>query len=996
MLDHLKNHMTDGLKLRIGALYASARTALENGLSGARRLWGSLFRKYVGLFLAVVTVALISNGAFQAWLAAQEHRAQLIRIQQEQADGAAAKITQFIREIEGQLGWTTQLPWSAAALEQRRFDGLRLLRQVPAITELSQLDAKGQERLRVSRLSMDVVGSMADLSGEPRFKEALANKAWYGPDYFRRESEPYMTMSMSGTRRDAGVSVAEVNLKFIWDVITQIKVGERGYAFVIDAGGRLIAHPDISLVLRNTDMVRLSHIKAAMEDRETSVADRIKIATDLRGQRVLTAHATAAPLGWTVFVELPEIEAYAPLYSTLQRSGLLLLAGLGLAFLAGLFLAQRMLVPIQALRAGANSLGAGNLDERITVKTGDELEELAESFNTMAGRLQESYTGLEQKVATRTHELSQALEYQTATSEVLSIISRSPNDLQPVFDGIVHTAQRLCGAHDAILILKEGEVLKARAYTGDQPAFKEWPAAGRDRVPTRAVTDRLPVHVHDVLQPSDEFPRNPDVAKEVGTRSLLAVPLIREDEGIGAIMVRRMEVAPFSNQQIEMLKTFADQAVIAINNVHLFRQVQARTRELAQSVEELKTLGEVSQAVNSTLDLDAVLDALVAKAVELSATDASTLYVYDETTREFSLRASHNMPRELVAAIEERNIYLGETAVGRAAQQRSPLQIADLRDEPPSRVKDILLAAGFRALLALPLVGAGRIVGGLVVRRKEPGEFPQRTIDVMQTFAAQSVIALQNARLFRELEEKGRQLEVASQHKSQFLANMSHELRTPLNAILGYTELILDGIYGDVPEKSRQVLDRVQLNGKHLLGLINDVLDLTKIEAGQLSLQVDDYEVEEVVDSVVSTLGSIAKGKGLNLASTVENAIPTCRGDQKRIRQVLLNLVGNALKFTDKGEVHVAARQTDMHLEVSVRDTGPGIPEADQKRIFEEFQQADSSSTREKGGTGLGLAISKRIVELHGGTIGIVSEPGRGSTFIFNLPLRIEEKRDAA
>ena len=424
MIRHrLMSFMTNRIAGHLAALAHATGTALDSGIAGARRLWGSLFRKYVGLFLAVVTVALISNGLFQAWLAAQEHRAQLIRIQQEQADGAASKISQFIREIEGQLGWTTQLPWSAAALEQRRFDGLRLLRQVPAITELSQLDAKGQERLRVSRLSMDVVGSLTSLADEPRFKEAIENRAYYGPVYFRRESEPYMTLSMSGTRRDAGVSVAEVNLKFIWDVITQIKVGEQGYAFVIDAGGRLIAHPDISLVLRNTDMMRLAHIKAAREMPAVSVTDRIKVGADLRGQRVLTAHATAAPLGWTVFVELPEAEAYAPLYANLRRAGLLLLAGLGLAFLAGLFLARRMLVPIQALREGATRIGSGNLDERILVRTGDELEELADSFNAMAGRLQESYADLERKVEDRTQQLSAALDLQTATSEVLRVIS---------------------------------------------------------------------------------------------------------------------------------------------------------------------------------------------------------------------------------------------------------------------------------------------------------------------------------------------------------------------------------------------------------------------------------------------------------------------------------------------------------------------------------------------------------------------------------------------
>src|SRR5262249_51632439 len=273
------------------------------------------------------------------------------------------------------------------------------------------------------------------------------------------------------------------------------------------------------------------------------------------------------------------------------------------------------------------------------------------------------------------------------------------------------------------------------------------------------------------------------------------------------------------------------------------RKVAERTHELAQSVEELRTLGEVSQAVNSTLDLDTVLDTIVAKAVQLSGTDAGTIYVFDEESSKFHFRATYGMSEELIASLKSHHAGLSE-AIAAATNQHAPIQVADLYNEPlrlrPAvRVQQIVLEAGYRAFMIVPLLGANRVVGALVVRRKSPGELPKRTVDLLQTFAAQSVLALQNARLFREIEVKGRQLEVASQHKSQFLANMSHELRTPLNAILGYTELMLDNIYGDMPHKMRSVLERVQSNGTHLLGLINDVLDLTKIEAGQVMLSLD-------------------------------------------------------------------------------------------------------------------------------------------------------------
>jgi signal transduction histidine kinase len=377
-------------------------------VGGWRQINGPLFRKYVTLFLAVVCVVLISNGLFEIAFYYQDHRSSLIRIHREQAAAAADKITQFIKEIEGQIGWATQLPWSQTTLDQRRVDGLRLLRQVPAITELSQLDPAGREQLRISRLLMDVAKAETDFSNDPKFAEAVAKKTYFGPVYFRRESEPYMILSMTGTGRDSGVSVAEVNLKFIWDVVSQIKVGTDGHAYVVDAEGRLIAHPDISLVLRNTDMARLAHVAAARDSDASAVVEPAQVAYDINGREVLTTHASVAPLGWLVFVELPTDEAYAPLRQALLRSGALLAAGLILALLSAVFLASRIAVPIQAMRAGAARIGGGDLSQRLSVKTGDELEALADQFNRMAEQLEDSYASLERKVNERTHQLALA------------------------------------------------------------------------------------------------------------------------------------------------------------------------------------------------------------------------------------------------------------------------------------------------------------------------------------------------------------------------------------------------------------------------------------------------------------------------------------------------------------------------------------------------------------------------------------------------------------
>jgi GAF domain-containing protein/HAMP domain-containing protein/anti-sigma regulatory factor (Ser/Thr protein kinase) len=1512
--------------------------------TAARRSGGKLFRKYVLLFVALVGGTLLANGALELWFSYQENKAALARIQHEKALAAAARIEQFIDEITRQIGWTTRAQWSRSVLEQRRFEYLQLLRQAPAVTEVSHLDAQGREELRVSRLAMDVIGSGTDFSADPKFVEAKARRTWFSPVYFRKESEPYITVAIAGTGRDTGVTVAEVNLKFIWDVISRIKVGQAGYAYVVDTRGLLIAHPDIGLVLRKTDLSALPQVAEALAEPDGGSADgQALVGADSGGRQVLTAHAQIAPLDWTVFVDLPLAEAFAPLYASLQRTAALMLLGLALAVGAGIMLARRMVVPIQALQSGAARIGAGDLDHRIQVKTGDEVEALADQFNSMTAQLAESYAGLERKVEERTAELTESLEQQTATAEVLKVISRSrtdlqpvldtlvetaarlcradktflfrlsgdryilqashgaspefidfieknpippnaegtiigrtaierrpvhyedivndprytwkkslqigrmrtvlgvpllrdgepigviaawrevvspfspkqielittfadqaviaienarlldalqartdelgrsleeltatsdvlriiagsPGDLQPVLDTLVETAKRVCGADRAMLFRADGAVYRlsasstgwrsqefrqffdtnpitpgrgtgagrtivecrpvqildvcsdpeyqltdfatkenlhtllgvpllregvpigvitvnrnqVKAFTqreiellttfadqaviaienarlldalqartdelgrsveeltatsdvlriiagspGDlQPvlntlvetakrvcagdraflfrmdgsvfrmaayssgwrqqaflhflsttafvptlgtaagrtllerrtihimdalaepgyewseyakeenlrtiisvplmregvpigvitvnrakvqAFTEreiellttfadqaviaienarlldalqartdelgrsveeltttsevlrviasspgklepvlqsvaenaarlceaddvaihriernelqfaahhgplmrWLVEDRVRLPLtrewvsgRAVIDRQTIHVPDILADRLEYPESPalDPGRHLlgSVRTVLAVPLLREGIAIGSIVALRSEARPFTEKQIELVTSFADQAVIAIENARLLHELQARTDELAQSVDELKALGEVGRAVSSTLDLKTVLETIVARGAELGEAEACSIFRYRPKNRQFKLWHAAGLEPEFAMTVRAIDVNEDETVMGRAVRSHEPIEIPDLSALPNMPLRDASLAAGYRSVLIVPLVRADRVFGALVLNRRRPGEFSASTVNLLRTFASQSILAIQNARLFQEIEEKGQQLAIASQHKSQFLANMSHELRTPLNAILGYTELLLDGLYGKLGDKAQGVLERVQSNGKHLLGLINDVLDLAKIEAGQLTLMIADYSVGAIVQSVVAATESLAKAKGLELRAEIAPAMPLGRGDERRLTQVLLNLVGNAIKFTETGSVTVTARLREGMFRLDVRDTGPGIAEADQGRIFEEFQQVDNSSTRKKGGSGLGLAISRRIVELHGGTIAVESQLGAGATFRIELPVQVEGAREVA
>jgi signal transduction histidine kinase/HAMP domain-containing protein len=977
--------------------------------SGRRR--GRLVRNYFLIFVTLIGGGMVLSGLTEIYFRSYETREQIGLLQGEAANGALAKIAQYILTIEGQMKSTSlsREITDRGFAPANKFELMKLLYVAPAISEAAAIDSEGLPRLHVSRFRAILPDEETDYSKSSAFLQARQGATFFGPVYFVRGSEPYLTMAVPIEEFPGsvvGVLQAEVNLSYIWEIVRDIQVGKAGYAYIVARSGDVIAHPNISTVLRRRQAGHLEQVKSALRPAPGMQKPETIVAQGLNGNEVLSSYAYLPDLDWAVIVERPLAEAYEPLYASLRRTYTLVTIGLGIALLATVYVARRVVRPLEALRRGVERIGKGDLNHHLEIETGDDIEVLAEQFNKMVGEIKNSYQSLEEKVQQRTRELAALFDVAATATQSL--------DLDPILQEVAEKIMDIFELDATRIYLwhRRQEEFRLRAATGYNPdGIIQTVFAQRQGIVGKAAESGEPLIFQDV----QNDPRYAELSygnasKELGYRFFAAVPVKVKGKSLGVIVCNGKLARQLTEQELRLMCSMADQIGPAIDNINLFEELREKTaalektnQELVESLEQQTEIATVLQVMaSSPTELDAVLAAIHHKALRLCEADSGVTFVFDG--QQFRLCVpTGNLSPEALTYLRDSPIRPGpETPLRRAGLELRAVHTADIFTDPRFSPPEIYRREGVCAVVAAPMLKEQRLLGAIVLTRREARPFTEGQINLLTIFANQAAIALDNVHLFQELKDRTRELaryneeiKMANERlqeldglKSTFVSNVSHELRTPLTAIESLADNLLDGVTGPLTTKQSSYMTGIKESTERLERLINDLLDLSVIEAGKAALKPTSFSLIQLLREVTDTLKPIAEEKQIAVEIASTNGRSLAWADRDKVTQVLTNLIGNAVKFTPRrGSVSMAVHSLpDAWLQVCVDDTGPGIPPEEANRIFDEFYQMSQPGRDKSKGVGLGLAISKKLVEMHGGKIEVESIVGRGSSFSFTIP----------
>ncbi len=872
--------------------------------------------------------------------------------------------------------------------EQQLLLGL-LVKNDSSFTHASIIDSQGMEVVKVSDRKVYFPSDLTDQSKSVKFIKALKGEDYISPVYTSSRAQPYVTMAIplwGAAQSVIGVVSAEADLSFLWDAIGKTRFGTAGYAYLVDGQGNLIAHKDAALVLKRMELRHVDGVNKFLRNPTRADAAPAHEGVGLTGNPVLVTYAPVAQLGWAVILEEP-LEAALASVEILKRSALVfLLVGLfvGAAIIA--WVSQKITSPIEELRRDVARIGAGNLEHKAEISTGDEIEELAAEFNKMTDALQNSYITLEQKVEQRTKEISALYEVTTAVNQSLALKEISDAVIGKITEIFRFESTRVFLFNDEMdeLQLRASFEVDPDLHTGVRTFKRGQGIIGR------VAESGEPMIFEDIRTDPRYAALSTTKASHNAKLSFFAVyPIKTQSRVFGAILFNARSPRKLTSDETQMLISMSEQLAVAFEKASLFRQSERRSQQLS-------VLNTIGTALSQSLDLEIVLNEAIEKMIGTLNFDASWIYLRNPPEEELYLKAHKGLRKDMVDPMKRRNLSAG--VGGKVFQTGQRLVFEDVQNDIRYKQlspRNMVSSMGFVSSAAFPIKAKEKVVGVLHLATKEKRHFAPDELQLIESIAQEIGVAAENARLFEQVNQKtaelgnmNQELQEANHAKSEFIAAMSHELRTPLNVIMGNAELTGDGFFGDINPEQKKSMTQIRHHSQFLLKLVNDVLALSRLDAKKMSIEPVDVNIDEVIGHTQSQIEQLNRNNRLQVSWDVEPGLPTIVTDLTKLEEILQNLIGNAFKFTPRGRIHLRVRNIrDLErIEFTVADTGIGIEPRDMARIFSAFEQIKEAHTGDFNGVGLGLNIVKKYLELMHGDIRVESEPGEGSTFIFSVP----------